>query len=219
MQALARRVAIRMMMPHAWRHDPRRAAVALKRFGDTEADSAWQYFQAIGMTQDAGLQSMLLRNVLEELRHAELFYTTAHEVAQARLQSPPAERMRLVDSPSGMAYFLAYVQESERVVHGEFEAYAAACSLPTVSQVFGRIAADEERHESEAGYFLDERAASPRHGRWLRVRARMQRQYESLVRASRRAGGHVFGAILTLVYLTYGALLGAFSPRPGRTGP
>ncbi|WP_374674251.1 hypothetical protein [Ideonella sp.] len=200
-----RNCTIRWLLPLAWRHHPGRAALALRRFGDTEADSGWQYLCALGHAQDPALQRMLFSNVLEELRHADYFLAAAHQLATRRLHLPAAARQRLVRSPADLPYFLAYAHECERSIHGQFDAFAAACHMPEVAEVFRRISEDEQTHESEALGFLHrsmgEEVAVVR--RWVR-RAKWARLYEAWMRGSQRMGDAMFGLVLSAVFFAFG---------------
>lgn len=203
-----RNTITRLMLPIVWARNANHAARTLKRFGDTESDSGWQYLQAIEHTDDDELKRMLFSNVLEEYRHSDYFYGAAHRLASARLHSPPSARTRLVKAPADMAYFLAYAHECEHSIHGQFDAFASACHLPAVSDVFRRICADEEDHEAQAHDFLLQAVGGDRsRARRMVFKAKSARWYESWMRGSQRMGDVTFGTLLSLIFFTFGPLL------------
>ena len=204
----------RLVLPVVWGRSSDHAARTLKRFGDTESDSGWQYLQAIEHTDDDDLKRMLFSNVLEEYRHSDYFYGAAHELATQRLHSPAAARTRLVDGPKDMAYFLAYAHECEHSIHGQFDAFATACRLPAVSDVFRRICDDEEDHEAQAHDFLIQAVGGRADGaRWMVFKAKSARVYEAWMRGSQRMGDVTFGVLLSAVFFAFGPLLASRRPR------
>lgn len=204
----------RLMLPVVWACSSDHAARALKRFGDTESDSGWQYLQAIEHTDDNQLKRMLFSNVLEEYRHSDYFYCAAYQLATQRLHSTHAARTRLVQTPKGMAYFLAYAHECEHSIHGQFDTFALVCRLPAVATVFRRICADEEDHKAQAHDFLTQAVdGSIFRTRWMVLRAKAARFYESWMRASQRIGDVTFGVLLSIVFFAFGPLLTHRKPR------
>ena len=203
-----RNAITRLVLPIAWGRSSDHAARTLKRFGDTESDSGWQYLKAIEHTQDDELKRMLFSNVLEEYRHSDYFYGAAHQLATQRLHSTPAARSRLVQGPQDMAYFLAYAHECEHSIHGQFDAFASACRLPAVSDVFRRISADEEDHEAQAHDFLTQAVdGSARRARWMVFKAKAARGYEAWMRGTHRMGDVTFGVLLSVVFFAFGPLV------------
>jgi rubrerythrin len=198
----------RLVLPIVWGRSSDHAARTLKRFGDTESDSGWQYLQAIEHTDDDALKRMLFSNVLEEYRHSDYFYGAAHQLASSRLHSPPCARTRLVKAPSDMAYFLAYAHECEHSIHGQFDAFASACHLPAVSDVFRRICADEEDHEAQAHDFLLQAVGGEKsRARNMVFKAKRARLYEAWMRGSQRMGDVTFGTLLSIVFFAFGPLV------------
>ena len=204
----------RLVLPVVWARSNDHAARTLKRFGDTESDSGWQYLQAIEHTDDDQLKRMLFSNVLEEYRHSDYFYHAAHQLATQRLRSTPTARTRLVQDSKDIAYFLAYAHECEHSIHGQFNAFASACRQPAVSDVFHRICADEEDHKVQAYDFLTKAVdGSTNRARWMVFRAKSARFYESWMRGSQRIGDITFGMILSVVFFIFGPLLASRQPH------
>lgn len=207
MITLVKNTLTRLLLPIAWSRGPDHPARTLKRFGDTESDSGWQYLQALQHTDDPGLKRMLFSNVMEEFRHADYFYGAAHQLARERLHSAAQARTPLVQAPKDLPYFLAYAHECERSVHEQFDAYAGACSLPEVADVFRRICSDEEDHEAQAHAFLCEQVGSAGVARRLVWKAKATRLYEAWMRGSQRMGDVMFGVMLSAVFFAFGPLL------------
>lgn len=207
MLTLIRNALTRLILPVAWSRINDHPARTLKKFGDTEADSGWQYLQALEHADDHGLKRMLFSNVMEEYRHADYFFAAAHQLASSRLHSAAVARKRLVNERSDMPYFLAYAHECERSIHGQFDSFAEASRLPAVSEVFRRICADEKDHEVEAFDFLVKHVGSESIARRFVVRAKLSRMYEAWMRGSERIGDAMFGLVLSLVFFSFGPFL------------
>jgi rubrerythrin len=200
------------LMPLAWRMNPQRAAEALKRFGDTEADSGWHYLRAMLITDDVQLKRMLFANAIEEFRHSDYFNIAAHQLSSERLSRPPSERSRLVQNGADLPYFLAYAHESERSIYSQFGTYARACGMREVSDVFHRIRQDEEEHESRAAAFLRLEVGAKRAVRLI-IKAKLARMTEAWTRASQMVGDLTFRAVLRSIFLLYGAAMLLFARR------
>jgi hypothetical protein len=202
-----RALLVRLLVPARWGSDPGHAARALKRFGDVEADSAWQYLCALDHCRDTAVRRMLFENVLEEFKHADAFYGAAHTLATQRLHGGDQRRTCLTAGPSDLPRFLAYAHVCEEAIHGQFDSYASACHLPAVSQVFRDISADEATHGSETLRHLERLAGSPAAAQRQLVRARLQRVYEAWMRFAARLGNVTFYPVLALLFFAFGALL------------
>src|SRR5438034_10184751 len=65
----------RLLRPlHGWVwRDPRRSALKLLRFAETEADGGRDLARAAELTRDPLLRRLYLRHALDEQRHAQLF--------------------------------------------------------------------------------------------------------------------------------------------------
>jgi rubrerythrin len=210
-----RGLLVRTVMPFRWKRDHHHAAQALKRFGDVEADSAWQYLRALRMTDDVELRRMLFENVIEELKHSDLFYGAAHSLAARRIRSIDQARTPLIGDQKGMAGFLAFAHVSEKAIHGQFDSYAASCSLPEVAQVFCAISADEAGHESEARAHLERVAGTASVARRAIWAAHAKRGYESWMRLVEPIGGIVFLVLFGILFLLLGPLMRRSSGEGG----
>jgi rubrerythrin len=206
MGGLLRKLAVRALLPRAWGQDHHRAAVSLKRFGDVEADSAWQYHQALSCSKDTELKRMLFANMLEELDHADRFYGVAHNLSTQRLRTPDEQRLQLIEREDDLAFFLAYTHLSEKEIHGQFDNYAKVCGIKEVANIFHGIQDDEAGHESEARRFLVQVAGSDSAANGLIRRARLRRFKEAWLRASQSIGQVMFFVILSSVFMLFGAL-------------
>lgn len=203
----ARAVLVRSLVPSRWAANPDRAARSLKRFGDVEADSGWQYLHAIGVCKDHDLKRMLFENVLEEFKHADYFYGAAHSLATNRIRGSEERRTVLVNSGSDLPAFLAYANVCETAIHTQFDSYAAACTIPEVSKVFRDISADEESHGAETYEHLRRLLGNREGARWAMLKARGQRLYEAWMRGSAMIGNLTFYPVLGLLFFLFGPFL------------
>lgn len=203
---------VRTLMPLAWRMNSQRAATALKRFSDTEADSAWQYLRAMLVADDVQLKRMLFENVLEELRHSDYFNDVRRGLPAGRTSLPTNERLRLVHTIADLPYFLAYAHECERSIHDQFDAYARACNIKEVSSVFRSIQEDEKEHESQAAQFLVS-TTSIKGARWLNLKVKIVRKKEAYLRSSRLVSDITLGVVLRTIFILYGAVFLLFRSR------
>ena len=202
-----RALLVRILVPARWGSDPGHAARTLKRFGDVEADSAWQYLCALDHCRDTAVRRTLFENVLEEFKHADAFYGAAHSLATQRLRGDEQRRTRLTAQPADLPRFLAYAHVCEEAIHGQFDSYASACGLPAVSQVFRDISADEATHGSETLLHLERLAGSSGAARRALIRARLQRLYEAWMRFAARLGNVTFYPVLALLFFVFGGVL------------
>ena len=62
MTTLFRRAAIRVLMWSSWRISARRVADSMHRFSTVEADSAWQFLQALGAADDPVYRAEIFNN-------------------------------------------------------------------------------------------------------------------------------------------------------------
>lgn len=197
----------RLMLPLVWGRRPDHAARALRRFARTEADSGWQYLRAIEHAQDPGLRRMLFHQVLEEYRHADHFHGVAGRLAVRRDEGGQGARRPLVRSAADLAGFLACAHVCEGRIHSQFRAFAQACRIPEVSEVFLRVRADEQGHEASAlsqlRHLLDGHAGRVR---TKVLAARASCLHDTWMRGARRIGDAVFGLLLTALFLGFGAL-------------
>lgn len=202
-----RSLVVRTAMPMKWKSDPQHAARALKRFGDVEADSGWQYLQAIRVAADPDLRRMLFENVVEEFKHAGYFHQAAHTLATGRIRSADEPRTLLIKRPEDMCDFLAFAHVSEKAIHSQFDVYAAACGIPAVSEIFKNISVEESGHESEAHSHLKRAAGSNRAASLAVWKARFKRGVEAWKRLAEPVGGLMFHAIFAVTFLVLGPLL------------
>jgi hypothetical protein len=198
---------VRLLVPARWGSDAGHVARTLKRFGDVEADSAWQYLCALDHCSDTGVRRTLFENVLEEFKHADAFYGAAHSLATHRLHGDNQRRTCLTARPTDLPRFLAYAHVCEEAIHGQFDSYASACRLPAVSQVFRDISADEATHGSETLLHLERLAGSPGAARRALIVARLQRFYEAWMRFAARLGDITFYPVLALLFFVFGGAL------------
>lgn len=202
-----RAFVVRTVVPSRWSNDPDRAARALKRFGDVEADSAWQYMQAIRECDDRALKRMLFENVLEEFRHADYFHNAAHAMATRRILGLQQRRTVLVDGAGDLPGFLAYAHVCEDAIHSQFDSYASACRQPGIVKVFRDISADEASHGSETYEHLTRLVGSTGRARWRTFKARCQRFYEGWMRGTAHLGNVTFFPLLGLIFFLFGPFL------------
>lgn len=202
-----RALLVRTLVPSRWSGHPDRVAATLKRFGDVESDSAWQYLQALEVCSDPAVRRMLFENVLEEFKHADYFYGAAHALATERLRSPEQRRTLLTERPDDLPRFLAYAHVSEEAIHGQFDSYARACRLPAVAKVFRDISEDEASHGCETQACLRRLVGSDRAAARAVRRARGRRLYEAWMRSAARLGDVTFYPLLGLVFFIFGPLL------------
>lgn len=213
-----RTAAIRALMPRVWQGNPQRAAVALHRFGTVEADSAWQYHQALVLARgNPELQRMLFSHMMEELDHASRFHRVSSDLRREAIQATPQQRRQLAQTTQDLPYFLAYVHLSEKAIHHQFGAYAAASHDPRVRGVFNGVRDDEAGHEGHTLTFLTALMGYPatlaliRKARWSRIAETCKRSTESF-------GDFVAEALLRVVFVFFGAATWRPGPKAGRRG-
>jgi rubrerythrin len=215
----ARLVVIRSILPPKWRISRQAAAEALNRFAEVEADSAWQYYNAMYFTSDSRLTGMLFRNVVEEMGHADAFQRVANRLSSQRFRPMFQSRKPLVTSSPDINSFLAFAHESERAIGGQFATYAKACPLPEVKEVFERIATEEVDHQLEALVRLESLLASPHQSGWLLFRARLRRGLEQWERLGEQLSAFFFGILLGAFYLVSGLFLSQYCRNAGAKRP
>ncbi len=201
-----RRWAIRVVMPVMWRLWPRRRAHALAEFAATEADSGWQFKQAIERTPDPALKALLFCNLLEEMEHSERFQRLADGMGQGRVGVAPARRTSLATDTSSLRAFIAYVHAGELDISHEFDAYGRAAGVPAISGTFEALREDEEGHQSGLWSALRKLTRSDSEARSLVRRARWRRLYRSWLSVSKQLGDAMLALWLGLAYLLMGPL-------------
>lgn len=202
-----RSLVVRTAMPMRRKSDAQHAARALKRFGDVEADSSWQYLQAIRVADDPDLRRMLFENVVEELKHAGYFHQAAHSLATCRIRSADEPRTLLIKLPEDMCDFLAFAHVSEKAIHSQFDVYATSCGIPAVSEIFKNISVEESGHESEAHSYLKRAAGTNGAARLAVWKAIAKRGIQAWKRLAEPVGGLMFHAIFAVTFLVFGPLL------------
>jgi rubrerythrin len=208
---MLKNLAIRTVTSSSWKASDERLAASLARFADVEADSAWQMLRALEASPDRELRAKLFENALEEMHHAEMFRTLAHQYAPY----PPSTRDRrqeVFTEERGLPWFAAYHFVSENDVSEHFSAYADAAPRESdLRRTFLAIRGDEEEHRAVARAELSRLAGSEARAAALIRRVKAQRLYEAWKRLGARTANLLSSLLLNVVYvltvplLTWGA--------------
>lgn len=205
-----RLMVIKSVLPTKWRLSQQAAAEALNRFAEVEADSAWQYYNAMRFTTEADMTEMLFRNVVDEFGHADAFQRIANRLSNQRFRPTSHGRKALVASAQEIEGFLAFTHESERVIGRQFATYAKASPLAEVGRVFTSIAQHEVAHHLDARAYLECLLASRRRAGWFVLRAKLSRALDQFERFGEHIGVAVFGIALGAIYLVSGLFLSRY---------
>ena len=219
---LLRRVSIRLVLPLLWRSSQRRTAQRLTSFSATEMDSAWQILRAMGGTADPKLRSRMFQHALEDVHHASEFSRIAGKLeARPRVQPRPA-RIQIykgAQEPNALRDFMAFAHVGEHDVARQFQAYAAAIGNVDARDVFLQNWQDEKRHAGLTLQLLRRTSATPADAKWAIRKVRLQRLYETWLRASAVIGEWPPRIVLSVLYLLAGlplrgAMLARLKSRP-----
>lgn len=172
------------------------------RFAEVEADSGWQFARVADYLQRPSHRAAMFATALEETHHAFLFRKLASR-GGLRHEGSGLARKALVSSVADMPRFLAYSHISEGMIHGEFDAIAAASGDPAVAQVLASISADESGHEDGASKMLHEIVPQETLKRAIR-KARWRRSWDDWMHVVHGIGKINALFWLGLIYLTLG---------------
>lgn len=178
----------------------------MKEFSEVEADSAWQYFQALQYTDNTEIRRMLFNNVLEERNHADIFHGLHRSFKVTQSIQVPKRRLPLIRSAKDLPDFLAFVHVGEASVHGKFVRYANKAKNTDISRAFQRISEDEEGHESETLLHLTQLAGGPEQAKRKIVKAKIRHGFKAFSRHSEKVGNVILGLILSLIFFVFGLL-------------
>lgn len=217
MSMYLRRLTIRLMIPIVWRLSKQRAPRTLQRFSSTEADSAWQFLNALDAADDLELRTELFHNALEEVHHASEFERMAVSCSNELLQKATPERLPLYDPSKPFSYFLAYVYVGESDVYDQFGAYSAAVRQALTGQrqkrnFFDDAKEDEDGHLKLAHEALLKEYPSKRQAEREILKIRWKRGYEAWLRFSKNIGEVSSAVVLSLLYFVMGPMF-VFSCR------
>jgi rubrerythrin len=129
---------------------------SLRVFSATEADSAWQIQQVMPHVQDLPTRAELFGQVLEEMHHAELFYSQWQRLSGALYIPEQRERQSLYRSGEETWKFFAYCIVGEKAALDRFSHIAKALPSSNLRDVFKKILRDEAGHVHSAQGFADE---------------------------------------------------------------
>ena len=202
-----------VLMPVAWRLSRRRVGNTLHRFAEVEADSAWQYLNALELADDTILRRKLFDNFVEELEHAERFRQLAAKHGSGRHRPQPLERTRLAGRPADIPAFLAYTYLSELSVARRFGTYARSSTIPEVRAVYESIVLQEQGHHQGAWQDLLRLTGSGEDVRRLVRKAKLTRGREAWLRFGRRLGGLFSVVWLSACYVVFAPLLFLYCRR------
>ena len=213
MRSVLRRVAIRVVLPISWALSPQRVSQSLLRFAQVEADSAWQFLQAMNVLQRPQQVAAMFHDALEEMEHAAGFHSLARSYAARPLPLCRDRREALLEDTEGLGRFLTYIYEGEREVYEEFEDYARAVGRQDIRAWLQHIREDEEGHQDTALSTLIEVLGGEDQLSQLVRATRWRRTKESLARLSHRLGDLFSGVLLGVIYLFAAPLLGRACQR------
>ncbi len=189
------------------RRDDNQSALILKQYSEIEADSAWQYLQAIDYTSDKAIKQTLFKNVLEERNHADIFARLSELIATEKVSLIAKKRKQLISQPEELSDFLAYVHYGEAHVHQKFLNYANTCRDERISKAFRKISDDEEDHEAEIFSHLIEVVGSEKEAIKKVKKAKFKQFFEAWTRQSEKIGNVIFGTLLSIVFWLFGLIV------------
>jgi len=222
----------RLLRPlHGWVwRDPRRSALKLLRFAETEADGGRDLARAAELTRDPLLRTLYLRHALDEQRHAELFRVRGREILAALTTAgagghfqadwlAPGERglddLRVDDRDAAL---LAFLHLSEKAAAGRFAVYRQVLtSDPQTQAVFGNVLRDEAFHMNYTHAQL-RRVAPTRHRRAL-FWARATRLWRGYLRLAMALAGLLGGIMLLVQYFVVLPVFALLAKRAARREP
>ena len=178
----------------------------LKEFSDVEADSAWQYMQAIQFADNPQLRLTLFNNVLEERNHADIFFQLHQTFKTANVSGNSKRRQPLINSVEEISDFLAVVHVGESSVHEKFVRYANKAQNKKISEAFQRISEDEEGHGSETLDHLKIITGDNKKAGRKVAKAKIKQHIETFGRHSTKIGDVIFSSLLALVFFAFGLI-------------
>jgi len=200
----------RIVEKHKQARQRNQRAKVLRQFSEIEADSSWQYLNALDFTNDNELKRVLFKNVLEERNHAEIFDALAHNIAISRTPLLTRRRKLMIKNQSELNKFLAYVHCSEKNVHDKFLKYSQTCPDTNISNAFKLISDDEKDHESEILFHLQKLTGCPKKSNKIVILAKLKQSYEAWMRFSEKFGTIIFTFLLSVIFYCFGI----FTYRP-----
>ena len=200
-----RRLIIAHVLPRSWSWSQERMARSLLRFSVIEADSAWQFLNALNSIEDPRQRSKVFLNALEEVHHAALFADLAQKKSAHPLVAPPETRRSLLEGPEKLGEFLAYIEVGEHEIYDEFETYAQVGDADA-SALFLAIREDEEGHHEDAGALLEELSGGPDAAARCMRRAKLKKLWHNWLRFSEVVGELFNGLWMRVVYVLIGPL-------------
>jgi rubrerythrin len=213
---------------HRWVwSEPRRRAVKLMRFAETEADGGRDIARAAELTQDARLRRLYLRHAMDEQRHAKLFRARGRAIfaslpasAESGFQAnwlAPGERGLddlNVDTESTDS-LLAFLHLSEKAAARRFAVYHAVLDGdPATRDVFTDVLRDEAFHMNYT-YSQLKRVSPKRHGLRLWA-ARLTRLWKGYLRIASAIANVMGGVVLTIQYFLFLPLFALLAKRSAR---
>ncbi|MEO8813567.1 MAG: ferritin-like domain-containing protein [Caulobacteraceae bacterium] len=214
----------RIVNPVVWRI-PGHGARKLYSFSLAEHGSMLDLKAAARLTASPERQTLYIRHMLDETRHAQMFALRSAELrAEEGAQSfgfPKADYENLFER-LGELRFLAFVHRGEKRGRAQFETYRnwfARRDDNKTRALFDAIVRDEKRHETYTRDILVEMAGSEAAARRELARAAMWEAWRNWRRFGRFGAEKAYFAVMTALYamLAPFMVVAAFA-RPARTG-
>jgi rubrerythrin len=185
-------------------------AARLQQFSVTEGDSAWQILHAYKEVHGPETRAKMFQHALEEVHHASEFERVAMRFTLAPPARPRPKRIPIYDPSTekqALVHFLAFAHVGEQDVFNQFSSYAAAVGDEEVRDVFLESKRDEQGHVGLTLQMLRRTAPTDRLSSMTILRVRLRRLYEGWLRFSAFIGHGPTGTLLSVLYLTSGAVL------------
>ena len=154
---LFRRLIIRFFTPMIWRFFPNVQTQTIQDFSQVEFDSGRQSLKCLLQTKQISIKGFLFQHILEEYKHASMFYALAQARSDIHLTTKILPQRRLLGkNPTeiNIVDCFSYIHAGERSVNKDFQIYLNSKMDYKTKNVFQKIAEDECLHESKSYDFL-----------------------------------------------------------------
>jgi rubrerythrin len=168
----------------------------IRRFAETEADSAWQLAVALRHANNTEERAALFAQILEEMNHAELFRCEHKRMTNNHFIPLAPERRSIQREGETTAGFHAYCVIGEQQAFEQFSLLAKVIPDEQFTAVLQKILRDEAKHVHQAEAHTPDR-------RLLRP-IRIRRNWENWQRQGLIVTDALSTALLTICYFVVG---------------
>jgi hypothetical protein len=186
-------------------------ANTVRRFAETEADSAWQLAVALRHATNREERAELFAQILEELNHAELFRREHRRLTNGHFVPLAPARRAIQQDGATTAGFHAYCVLGEQEAFAQFSLLAKVIPDPQFTTVLKKILRDEAKHVHQAeSHTPDRRLLGP---------IRLRRRWENWQRQGLIVTDALSTVLLTCCYFVVGPCARLLLWRQNTKGP